>query len=109
MMDTKVGVDEKMDPAEVEKSGFETMLNGDVVGLKNKSQMAAAHGDAFVHARGAASEDSGTWNAHGASKTSARCRPPRVTGPERECGVRVATAADLGRQSNSSGTQPREP
>jgi len=46
MMDTKVGVDEKMSPADVAKIGFEAMLKGEgdvVAGLKNKLQAAAAH------------------------------------------------------------------
>ncbi|MDB5806351.1 MAG: putative Short-chain dehydrogenase/reductase [Betaproteobacteria bacterium] len=46
MLDTKVGTDEKMDPAEVAKIGFEAMLNGEgdvVAGMKNKLQAAAAH------------------------------------------------------------------
>ena len=44
MLDTKVGTEEKADPSEVAKVGFQTMIEGDVVaGLKNKLQVAAAH------------------------------------------------------------------
>ncbi len=46
MMDTKVGTDEKDDPADVAKAGFDAMMDGDadvVSGLKNKVQAAMAH------------------------------------------------------------------
>jgi short-subunit dehydrogenase len=46
MLDTKVGTQEKDDPAEVAKNGFEAMLAGEghvVSGLKNKIQAAIAH------------------------------------------------------------------
>jgi uncharacterized protein len=46
MMDTKVGTQEKDDPAEVAKAGFDAMVRGDgdiVTGMKNKIQAAAAH------------------------------------------------------------------
>ena len=47
LMDTKVGQEEnKADPAEVAKIGFEAMVNGEagvVAGAKNKLQVAAAH------------------------------------------------------------------
>jgi short-subunit dehydrogenase len=47
MMDTKVGVDEnKDDPADVAKVGFEAMMSGEggvVSGFKNKLQVAASH------------------------------------------------------------------
>jgi short-subunit dehydrogenase len=45
MLDTKVGSDEKMDPADVARIGFEAMLDGEgdvVAGWKNKLQAAAA-------------------------------------------------------------------
>jgi uncharacterized protein len=45
MLDTKVGTDEKDDPAEVAKVGYEAMLRGDgdvVAGWKNKLQTAMA-------------------------------------------------------------------
>ena len=41
MMETKVGTQEKDDPAEVARQGFEAMMNGDadvVTGWKNKLQ-----------------------------------------------------------------------
>ena len=44
--DTKVGVEEKADPAKVAKDGFEAMMNGEgdvVSGWKNKLQVALAH------------------------------------------------------------------
>jgi short-subunit dehydrogenase len=43
MLDTKVGQDKKADPADVAKTGFDAMMNGDgdvVSGLKNKVQVA---------------------------------------------------------------------
>lgn len=43
MLDTKVGTEEKMDPAEVAKIGYQAMLDGEadvVTGLKNKAQVA---------------------------------------------------------------------
>lgn len=46
MLDTKVGQDEKDDPADVAKAGFEAMIEGReqvVAGWKNKLQAAAAH------------------------------------------------------------------
>lgn len=46
MMDTRVGQDEKDDPADVADAGFRAMMNGDeqvVTGWKNKLQVAAAH------------------------------------------------------------------
>lgn len=46
MMDTKVGTEKKMDPAEVAKQGYEAMLNGEgqvITGLKNKLQVAMSH------------------------------------------------------------------
>jgi short-subunit dehydrogenase len=46
MLDTKVGQDNKDDPADVAKAGFEAMLNGEgdvVSGLKNKILSAAAN------------------------------------------------------------------
>jgi len=46
LMDTKVGQDEKADPAKVAKVGFEAMIKGEgdvVAGWKNKLQAAAAH------------------------------------------------------------------
>lgn len=46
MMDTKVGTEEKMDPAEVAKQGYDAMLNGDgqvITGWKNKMQAAMSH------------------------------------------------------------------
>lgn len=46
MMDTKVGQAEKDDPADVAKTGFEAMMNGDgdvVAGWKNKLQSAVAN------------------------------------------------------------------
>lgn len=46
MMDTKVGTDEKDDPAEVAKIGFKAMLDGEgdvVAGWKNKVQSAVAN------------------------------------------------------------------
>jgi short-subunit dehydrogenase len=46
MLDTKVGVQEKDDPADVAKDGFKAMMDGDggiVTGMKNKMQVAAAH------------------------------------------------------------------
>jgi short-subunit dehydrogenase len=45
MMDTKVGTESKMDPAEVARIGFKAMMDGDgdvVAGLKNKLQSAMA-------------------------------------------------------------------
>jgi short-subunit dehydrogenase len=46
MMDTKVGTDEKDDPSEVAKTGFEAMMNGEgdvVTGWKNKLQSSVAN------------------------------------------------------------------
>lgn len=46
LQDTKVGVQEKADPAKVAKDGFEAMMNGEgdvVSGWKNKIQAAIAH------------------------------------------------------------------
>jgi len=46
MLDTKVGQQEKDDPAEVGKTGFEAMILGDddiVSGLKNKVQSTIAN------------------------------------------------------------------
>lgn len=46
MMDTKIGTEEKDDPAEVAKVGFDAMMNGEgdvVSGWKNKLQSAAAN------------------------------------------------------------------
>lgn len=47
MMDTKVGsADGKSDPADVAKTGFDAMMNGDsevVAGWKNKLQAMMAH------------------------------------------------------------------
>jgi uncharacterized protein len=46
MMDTKVGTEEKDDPAEVAKVGFDAMMNGDgdvVSGWKNKMQSSLAN------------------------------------------------------------------
>ncbi len=46
MMDTKVGSDEKDNPADIAKAGYEAMMAGDeqvVSGWKNKLQVAAAH------------------------------------------------------------------
>ncbi|MBZ9702738.1 MULTISPECIES: SDR family NAD(P)-dependent oxidoreductase [unclassified Mesorhizobium] len=46
MMDTKVGTDEKDNPADVAKAGSEAMMTGEeqvVSGWKNKLQVAAAH------------------------------------------------------------------
>lgn len=46
MLDTKVGQQEKDDPADVAKAGFEAMLKGEgdvVTGWKNKLQALAAH------------------------------------------------------------------
>jgi short-subunit dehydrogenase len=46
MMDTKVGTEEKDDPAEVAKVGFDAMMNGDgdvVSGWKNKVQSSLAN------------------------------------------------------------------
>jgi short-subunit dehydrogenase len=45
MLDTRVGQDEKADPADVAKAGFKAMMDGDgrvVSGWKNKLQVAAA-------------------------------------------------------------------
>ena len=45
MLDTKVGTAEKMDPAEVAKTGFDAMQSGEadvVAGLKNKAQVIMA-------------------------------------------------------------------
>ena len=46
MLDTKIGTEKKMDPAEVAKQGFEAMQSGEgqvITGLKNKLQAAIAH------------------------------------------------------------------
>jgi short-subunit dehydrogenase len=46
MMDTKVGTEEKMDPAEVAKQGYEAMMEGEgqvITGWKNKMQAAMSH------------------------------------------------------------------
>jgi short-subunit dehydrogenase len=46
MMDTKIGQDKKMDPADVAKLGYDAMLKGDgqvIAGWKNKLQAAMAH------------------------------------------------------------------
>lgn len=46
MMDTKVGTDEKDNPADVARAGYEALLRGEeevVSGWKNKLQAAAAH------------------------------------------------------------------
>jgi short-subunit dehydrogenase len=46
LMDTKIGTEKKMDPAEVAKQGYEAMMNGEgqvITGWKNKMQAAMAH------------------------------------------------------------------
>ena len=46
MLDTKVGTEEKDDPAMVAREGFDAMMKGEgdvVTGLKNKLQVAASH------------------------------------------------------------------
>ncbi|ESZ28608.1 SDR family NAD(P)-dependent oxidoreductase [Mesorhizobium sp. L2C084A000] len=46
MMDTKVGADEKDNPADVAEAGYEAMMDGEeqvISGWKNKLQVAAAH------------------------------------------------------------------
>ncbi|TPK12758.1 SDR family NAD(P)-dependent oxidoreductase [Mesorhizobium sp. B2-5-9] len=46
MMDTKVGTDEKDNPADVARTGYEAMMAGEeqvISGWKNKLQVAAAH------------------------------------------------------------------
>ncbi len=46
LMDTKVGTEKKMDPAEVARQGYDAMLEGEgqvVTGWKNKLQVAMAH------------------------------------------------------------------
>jgi short-subunit dehydrogenase len=46
MMDTKIGQEKKMDPAEVAKQGYDAMLAGDgqvITGWKNKMQVAMSH------------------------------------------------------------------
>ena len=46
MMDTKIGQEKKMDPADVAKQGYDAMLAGDgqvITGWKNKMQAAMAH------------------------------------------------------------------
>jgi short-subunit dehydrogenase len=46
MMDTKVGSEEKMDPAEVATQGYEAMMSGEgqvITGWKNKMQVAMSH------------------------------------------------------------------
>jgi len=46
MLDTKVGTDPKDDPADVAKTGFDAMMNGEgdvVAGLKNKFQTTIAN------------------------------------------------------------------
>jgi short-subunit dehydrogenase len=46
MMDTKVGTEKKMDPADVAKQGYDAMLVGDgqvITGWKNKMQAAMSH------------------------------------------------------------------
>jgi short-subunit dehydrogenase len=45
MLDTRIGTEEKDDPAEVAKEGFEAMMRGEggvIVGLKNKAQVAVS-------------------------------------------------------------------
>jgi short-subunit dehydrogenase len=46
LMDTKIGTEKKMDPAEVARQGYEAMMSGEgqvVTGWKNKMQAAMAH------------------------------------------------------------------
>jgi uncharacterized protein len=46
MLDTKVGTEKKMDPADVAKQGYDAMMNGEgqvITGWKNKMQAAMAH------------------------------------------------------------------
>ena len=46
MMDTKIGEEKKMDPADVARQGYGAMLNGDgqvITGWKNKMQAAMSH------------------------------------------------------------------
>jgi short-subunit dehydrogenase len=46
MLDTKIGTEKKMDPADVAKQGYEAMQSGEgqvITGLKNKLQVAMAH------------------------------------------------------------------
>ena len=46
MMDTKIGTEKKMDPAEVAKQGYDAMLNGEgqvITGWQNKMQAAMSH------------------------------------------------------------------
>ncbi len=46
MMDTKIGTEKKMDPAEVARQGYDAMLAGEgqvITGWKNKMQAAMAH------------------------------------------------------------------
>ena len=60
MMDTNVGTTEKDDPAEVAKTGFKAMMNGEgdvVSGWKNKVQSAVANVTPAPVLAEAASED----------------------------------------------------
>jgi short-subunit dehydrogenase len=46
MLDTKIGTEKKMDPADVAKQGYDAMRSGEgqvITGLKNKLQVAMAH------------------------------------------------------------------
>jgi uncharacterized protein len=46
MLDTKIGTEKKMDPADVAKQGYKAMQSGEgqvITGLKNKLQVAMAH------------------------------------------------------------------
>jgi short-subunit dehydrogenase len=46
MTDTKVGTEDKMDPAEVAKQGYDAMMSGEgqvITGWKNKMQAAMSH------------------------------------------------------------------
>jgi len=46
MLDTKLGTEKKMDPADVAKQGYDAMLNGEgqvITGWKNKMQAAMSH------------------------------------------------------------------
>jgi len=46
LMDTKIGTEKKMDPAEVAKQGYEAMMKGEgqvITGWKNKMQVAMSH------------------------------------------------------------------
>lgn len=69
MLDTKVGSEKKVDPAEVAKQGFDAMMAGDgdvVTGWQNKLQAAISH----ILPAGVAPNGTGKWLRRGEPKNN---------------------------------------